>query len=328
MKIAVVGASGIARYVMPCWRDAPGLRFTALCSRSDVGGLAREYGIEKVYADYGRLLADGNADTIYLALPNHLHYPYARQALLAGKHVIVEKPFTSAAWESANLAALSRERRLFLWEAVTLMHLPVYFRMRSLLPALGAIKMIQCSYCRVSSRYAALKQGLHTNVFSLESAGGALMDLNIYNLHLVIGLLGMPAAMTYRPNLAANGIDTSGAAVLTYPGAVCVCAASKDAGGPQFCSVQGECGELYMDELPMACKTIRLRAGGGEQVIFVENPHGLFQYEIREFIRQLDECDYEACQRLMDHSLRVMETVTRLRRDAGIFFPADEQEGQ
>ena len=53
-----------------------------------------KYQIPVGYDSYEKMLADPKVDVIYVALPNNLHASFAKEALEAGKHVILEKPFT------------------------------------------------------------------------------------------------------------------------------------------------------------------------------------------------------------------------------------------
>ncbi|HRW08666.1 MAG TPA: Gfo/Idh/MocA family oxidoreductase, partial [Caldilineaceae bacterium] len=61
--------------------------------------------LETVYADYDELLADRRVDVVHITSPNHLHYPQAKAALAAGKHVVCEKPLAMNTHESAELVA-------------------------------------------------------------------------------------------------------------------------------------------------------------------------------------------------------------------------------
>ena len=61
--------------------------------------------------------------------------------------------------------------------------------------------------------------------------GGALLDLGIYTLHFVAGLLGRPRSVTYTPTMD-NGVDTSGVVVMDYGSVTAVCVCAKDSGGP------------------------------------------------------------------------------------------------
>ena len=64
---------------------------------------AAEMGIPRHYPTFEGMLADHDIDIVHLAVPNLLHYPYAKAALLAGKHVVCEKPLAMTAVESAEL---------------------------------------------------------------------------------------------------------------------------------------------------------------------------------------------------------------------------------
>ncbi len=87
---------------------------------------AKDLSIPKAYDDYHKILTDPEIDAVYIPLVNSLHYPYAKEALLSGKHVIMEKPFVLHAEEAEELFAIAAERKLFLTEAVKAPYLPIY----------------------------------------------------------------------------------------------------------------------------------------------------------------------------------------------------------
>lgn len=70
---------------------------------------ATELDVEKAYDTFDSMLADPTIDVVHLATPNYLHYPHAKAALLAGKHVICEKPLAMTSKESAELVQLASE---------------------------------------------------------------------------------------------------------------------------------------------------------------------------------------------------------------------------
>jgi len=74
---------------------------------------AAELNLGCVYRSYGELLTDPNVTVVHLCTPNHLHYPQAKAALLAGKHVVCEKPLAMTPAESAELVALAQEKGVF-----------------------------------------------------------------------------------------------------------------------------------------------------------------------------------------------------------------------
>lgn len=71
---------------------------------------ARQLGLDVGYASYDALIADPELDVVHIASPNRLHAPMAEQALLAGKHVVCEKPLAMTSAETARLAALAATR--------------------------------------------------------------------------------------------------------------------------------------------------------------------------------------------------------------------------
>src|SRR5918994_7327760 len=73
---------------------------------------AAELGVPRSYTSLEEMLADPEIDVVHLATPNHLHHPHAKAALLAGKHVVCEKPLAMTSAESAELVQLAEERKL------------------------------------------------------------------------------------------------------------------------------------------------------------------------------------------------------------------------
>jgi predicted dehydrogenase len=71
-----------------------------------------QLGISRVYADFNEILADPAIGVVHLCTPNHLHYPLAKSALQAGKHVICEKPLALNTTESLELARLADQHNL------------------------------------------------------------------------------------------------------------------------------------------------------------------------------------------------------------------------
>ena len=76
--------------------------------------LARRYPSAQTTTDYRQLLADSKLDAVVISTPVSTHYNFAREALEAGKHVLVEKPFTASVVEAEQLIALAEARKLTL----------------------------------------------------------------------------------------------------------------------------------------------------------------------------------------------------------------------
>ena len=144
---------------------------------------AEAHDIPRAHGSYDALLADGDVDAVYIALPNALHFEWTMRALAAGKHVLVEKPFTrepeqvDQAWEEAE------RRGLVIVEGYMWRHSPQTQLMLSLLPRLGELQAIHTWFFDPVLRE-------HDVRFVSELGGGALLDLGCYcvgALRLVLG---------------------------------------------------------------------------------------------------------------------------------------------
>ncbi len=93
VRLGFVGAGNITRYHLDALRQVPGAKAVAIC---DVEERARqraaEYGIDGVYTDYRRMVAEAPIDAVIVAVPNIIHHEVTVAALQAGKHVLCEKP--------------------------------------------------------------------------------------------------------------------------------------------------------------------------------------------------------------------------------------------
>ena len=188
MNIGILGTGSIARTMVAEFAKVPAFRCEAVCSRQRATGeaLAQQFGIPKVYTDYDAMLADPDIELVYIATPNSLHYAQTRAALLAGKNVLCEKPFVPTVAEADELIALAKEKHLFLFEAITTAHHPNYALAKQYLDDIGSLRIVSCTFCQYSSRYDALLSGQVPPVFDPACCGGALMDLNLYNVHFVV----------------------------------------------------------------------------------------------------------------------------------------------
>lgn len=317
MKIGIVGNGMIVNGFLQDGAFAAHAEFCALCVRPhslEKGQqITQTYHIPVVETDYETFLKNPEIETVYIGISNLVHYEYAKKALEAGKHVILEKPFTVKSAEAKELAALAKDRHLFLWEAFVIPYLPAYSVVKNAIDRIGTVKLIQCDYSKISSRYSRYLAGEVLPAFDPKLAGGALYDLNIYNLHFVMGLFGKPLTARYSPLRGYNGIDTSGIAVLEYPSFNAVCCAAKDSTGPCFFCIQGDAGTLQGEGSVSTLRRLRLIAPSGEETILGEfdKQHRL-THELTEFIRQFEASDYDACYEMLEHSVAVTEVVDQL----------------
>jgi predicted dehydrogenase len=322
MKVSIIGTGKIVHEALAAMAQVPGIDavsvFARPQSRAKAEALAREHGIPAVYTDYAQLLQEDKADFLYIGLANHVHAAYARQALRAGRNVILEKPFAPKADEVQELKALAEQQGCYLVEAVTPYFLPNFAVLRRALPQLGTIRAVQANYSQYSSRYDAYRRGEVLPAFDPALSGGALYDINYYNLCLIVGLFGRPSGAQYTPNRGFNGVDTSGVAVLSYDGFFAEAVGAKDSASPGFFLVQGEQGWLRADGAPNELPQVTVCIGGQEKT-YQENRYAhrmVSEFEaIRDMLSNGDRAQMSAG---LARSLAVAETMDALRRSAGL----------
>lgn len=324
MKLGVIGAGMIVREFLPKLVQMDEVEVVAVMARrlGQAQEVCEANGVAHAVTSFDELVATG-IDTVYVAVPNAVHLEYARQALEAGLNAVVEKPLCSNARQAHELADVAREKGGFLFEAITAAHLPAFAKVREWLGRIGTIKLVNCNFSQYSSRYDAFRSGVVAPAFDPAQSGGALMDLNLYNVHWAVDLFGVPEQVTYFANIERD-IDTSGTLILRYPGFLATCIAAKDCAGPKLFSIQGIDGYINLDLNPGLVGEAHLRLNDGTSEDFVETYTGARVVpEFRFFADCIARGDYEECERLLEQSLAVADVLTEARRDAGIVFPAD-----
>jgi predicted dehydrogenase len=326
IRIGTIGSGFIVHYILDNVMRTPGITLEAVYSRSREKGdaLAAEYGCGKVYTDMDAFLADKNIDLVYIATPNLLHYEQAKRALLAGKHVLLEKPFVTRAEQARELAQLAKERHLFLVEAAPTSFLPNYQILKEQLPKVGRIKLVMSNYSQYSSRYDAVLRGEKPAIFDPRYAGGSLMDINFYNVLLNVLLFGKPKRAAYHCNRFPGLGDTSGVMVMEYEGFVSTNSGAKDTWGVNFFQIEGEEGFIYLENGGHCIDSVRVVTKHSDETFNVQPETNRWYYEIQNLTKLLLAEDYDAIYARLDTTMATVETMEDARRAAGICFPGDE----
>lgn len=318
MKVGTIGTSMITDRVMSQMLEYGDYKYEAIYSRKKETAryLQNKYNVDKVYTNLDEMLLDQDIDCVYVASPNSLHFEHAKKAMEAKKNVILEKPFCTSVKECEELIKISKKNKCFLFEAITTIHNPNYQAIKEMISKIGQVKVVECNLSKYSSKYDEFLKGKKSNVFSKEFFGGALMDINVYNIHFVVGLFGMPNSVEYFGNYKMN-IDTSGILILKYNDFIVSCIGSKDCNGRSFCQIQGEKGLIYVNGMSSRVNLIEYHSDKeGKNEINLQNRKFPHYYYLGEILKIIKNQDYETCYRLLDHSLMVMNVLEMARKKA------------
>ena len=263
--------------------------------------------VAKQFQTVSFILNREDVDTIYVALPNHLHYGFAKKALLAGKHVILEKPGTSNAAQMRELEKLAAQEKKMLLEAMNIHYLPVFQSLKEHLKDLGTIKIVSLNYSQYSSRYDAFRRGEVLAAFDPKRAGGALMDLNVYNIHAAVGLFGKPESVRYEANVERE-IDTSGILTMDYGSFKVSSIGAKDCKAPVRCTIQGTEGCIVIAKPVNQMESFELILNDGTTAEYkTEHPEHRLYYEFVEFQKMMETEDWERHDQMLAVSLAAAE---------------------
>ena len=315
MNLGIVGAGMIVKDFLSFSHELPEIKLEAIVARNieNLKNLQNTYNIKQIYTDLDECLSSPSIDTIYVAVPNNLHYSVAKKALEAGKNVICEKPFTLDYNETVELFQLAESKNLILIEAITNQYLPNYLEIKENLSKIGNIRLVECNFSQLSSRYEAFKKGIIAPVFDKNQGGGVLGDLNIYNIHFAVGLFGAPKNSKYYPNIVRE-VDTSGILILEYDEFKVVCISAKDTYNNSYANIQGDKGLIKvigpLNEVPnyiIKNKEVEMKVN--------KNIHKHRMYsEFKKFIDVIDNKDFDFMQKQKVHSLAVMGIFDKSRK--------------
>ena len=315
MNLGIVGAGMIVKDFLSFTHELPEIKLEAIVARNieNLKNLQSMYNIKEIFTDLDECLSSPSIDTIYVAVPNNLHYSVAKKALEAGKNVICEKPFTLDYHETVELFELAESKNLILIEAITNQYLPNYLEIKENLSQIGNIRLVECNYSQLSSRYEVFKKGIIAPVFDKNQGGGVLGDLNIYNIHFVVGLFGAPKNSKYYPNIVRE-VDTSGILILEYDEFKVVCIAAKDTYNNSYANIQGDKGLIKvigtLNEVPnYIIKNNEVEMKVNKNI----HKHRMYS-EFKKFIDVIDNKDFDFMQKQKVHSLAVMEIFDKSRK--------------
>jgi predicted dehydrogenase len=326
IRLGTIGSGVIVHSILDNVKRTDGIRLVSVYSRKEETGraLANAYDAAKVYTDMEEFLNDTETNTVYIASPNLLHYEQAKMALLAGKHVICEKPFCTKASQAQELSELAKSRHLFLVEAVPTTFLPNYKILLEKLPEIGKVKLVLANYSQYSSRYDKLLAGEVPNVFNPEYAGGSLMDINFYNAYLNVALFGAPQNAVYYPNIYNNLVDTSGVLLLQYDGFVSTLSGAKDTWGVNFFQIEGEDGYIYIKDGSNGITEVRVVTKTSDDTFQLQDNPDRWFYEVKNLTALFLADDYDAIYEKLDLTKAVVALIESARKKADIIFPGDE----
>lgn len=323
LRIGVLGAARITALSLVEPARLTGRRLVAVAARSPerAAAFAAEHGIERVLESYEAVIHDPEVEAVYNPLPNALHGQWNLEVARAGKHLLTEKPATANGAEAREVAAAVHAAGITYLEGFHYPYHPLFLRVREILAA-GGIGEVR----HVSAPLWMPAPPDDDPRWSLELAGGAMMDLGCYSLSC-LRLLGAYAggeptvvAATAHERAGRPGVDERLALEVAYPwGATGDGGADMAYEGRNFrLLVTGTEGEVECPMFPVPAEddTLLWRRTGYDEVVEHLGRRTSYTFQLEAFAAAVREGAPVVTD--VDFSVATMELVDAAYRLAGL----------
>ena len=323
LRWAVIGCGVIANQMAQSLQLA-GRTIAGVANRTKAKAeaFAQTYGIPKVYDSVEELYADPEIDAVYITTPHNTHITYLRDALAAGKHVLCEKAITLNSAELDEAREIANEHHVVLMDATTVLHMPLYQKIRARMDAgdFGHMNLAQLNF-------GSFKEygDLTNRFYNRNLAGGAMLDIGVYALSVMrLAMSSQPTEVVSLGNTCETGVDVAGGIVCRNAeqqlGVLSLTLHSKQ---PKRAVLSFDKCYIEIAEYPRADHaTIVWTADGHKEEISAGVEAYALCYEMADL--EAAVAGDEAKSALLDYASDVMELMTKLRADWGVVYPEEE----
>lgn len=247
IRWGILSTAKIGRtHVIPALQTSAINEVVAIASRdyAHASITANRLNIPRAYGTYDALLADPNIDAIYNPLPNHLHIPWSIKAILAGKHVLCEKPLGLNAADVQNLIHIAGQYpHLKVMEAFMYRFHPQWQSARDLVSAgeIGQVRSIHSHFSYNNHEVDNIRN-------SIAMGGGALMDIGCYCISLARFIFNEEPlrVLGHITPYAGYEVDCFVSGVMEFADGNATFTASTKIEAQQYVEIHGERGSIHI----------------------------------------------------------------------------------
>lgn len=213
IRLAIIGTSDIAfRRFLPALISDSHFEYIGVATRDKVKGERFVDGFGgKIFEGYETAINSKEIDALYIPLPPALHYEWGMKALEAGKHIMLEKPFTTSKKHTDEIVQMAVEKGLSIHENYMFMFHEQMAAIRKIIRAegIGKIRLVRASF-------GFPHRGMNDFRYNKKLGGGAVLDCGGYPVKLVSSLLGKTTKVVTSSLYIdeSNGVDIYGNATL------------------------------------------------------------------------------------------------------------------
>jgi predicted dehydrogenase len=322
IRWGILGAGGIADTFVNDLTRA-GITVSAVGSRD--GGKARrfadDHGVQTAHGSYDDLVADPEVDAVYVATPHVFHEQNALLAIRAGKHVLVEKPFTVTAAEAERVLTAARDAGVVALEAMWTRYLPQQVRLREVVRSgvIGEPRLLTAAHMQ------SLPTDPRHRLNDPALGGGALLDLGVYPVSFAHDLLGPVDAVAATAVLSDQGVDTRTGITLRHAnGATSNLFCALDTSGRNDAVLHGSSGRIEIDHTFYSPGGFTVLDADGQVLERFDSDEGDLRgmnHQALELARLVEAGELESPALTSDGIVAVMATMDEVRRQVGVQYP-------
>ena len=324
LRVGIIGAGWIAEKAAITLKNLEGASCYAIASRSleKAQAFAEKWQVSCAYGSYSELIADENVDLVYVATPHSHHYDVTKEALENGKPCLVEKAFMANHRQAADIVRISRERKVFLAEAIWTRYQPAVQIVRQL------ISNGQIGTPRLITATLGYSMGNKPRIMRPDLCGGALLDLGVYAINFVRMFCDSPIEkMESQCVKSETGMDLTNAISFTFAnGMLANVQSSACCVGDNIGVIAGTEGNIIIDNINNP-QRIRINKRDRVFVKDINVPKQItgYEYEFLACKQAMEDGLIEPPQMPLEETLYIMKMMDELRFKWGVRYPMDEE---
>lgn len=324
LRVGIIGAGWIAEKAAITLKNLEGASCYAIASRSleKAQAFAEKWQVSCAYGSYSELIADENVDLVYVATPHSHHYDVTKEALENGKPCLVEKAFMANHRQAADIVRISRERKVFLAEAIWTRYQPAVQIVRQL------ISNGQIGTPRLITATLGYSMGNKPRIMRPDLCGGALLDLGVYAINFVRMFCDSPIEkMESQCVKSDTGMDLTNAISFTFAnGMLANVQSSACCVGDNIGVIAGTEGNLIIDNINNP-QRIRINKRDRVFVKDINVPKQItgYEYEFLACKQAMEDGLIEPPQMPLEETLYIMKMMDELRMKWGVHYPMDDE---
>ena len=323
MKLGILGTGRIVRSVAPALVALPEIECYAAASRTPgkAEAFAKDFGFQKVYHSYEDMLNDPEVELVYVATPHSHHYEHMMLCLQHGKHVICEKAFTMNAKQAKKIRDFSKEKGLYVAEAIWTRYMPS----RKIIDDVLASGVIG----KANTLTANLSYVIHDKqrITDPALAGGALLDIGVYGINFAMMHFGDEIEWVESSvQMTDTGVDAMETITIFYKdGRMAVLTHSIYCRSDRKGIIHGDKGYMVVENINNP-QSVSVFDVNDQLLARYEVPRQVngYEYEFAEAVRCIGEGKTEPDSMPLAESIKVMEFMDSLRAKWGVVYPQEK----